>query len=173
MTWILTSTGKHFDLIDPQPDMIDVIDIASALANLCRFSGHCRFYYSVAQHSAMASQIVPPEFAMEALLHDASEAYLGDITRPLKQLLPDYRQIEHKVEGAIRHRFGLPDAQSYPVTMADRVMLATERRDLMVSDETDWPILAGITPLANRLIAVNSHRAKTLFMTRLIEVIQQ
>lgn len=173
MTWILTASGKHFDLIDPQPDMIDILDIASALANLCRFSGHCKIFYSVAQHSAIASQIVAPEYAIEALFHDASEAYLGDVTRPLKQLLPDYRRIEQRVEAVIRQRLGLPDTQSGAVTEADRIMLATERRDLMPDDQTDWPILAGITPLSNRLNAVNSYRAKAMFIERVVEVFQQ
>lgn len=173
MSWILTASGKHFDLIDPQPDMVEILDIASALSNICRFSGHCRLFYSVAQHSVIASQIVAPEFAAEALFHDASEAYLGDVTRPLKQLLPDYRQIEQRVEAVIRERFGLPAIQSDAVTEADRIMLATERRDLMPTDSTDWPILANIAPLDHRLMAVNSHRAKALFVTRLIEVYQQ
>lgn len=173
MTYLLTHTGKHLDLIDPQPDMIDILDIAHGLSNLCRFAGQCRYYYSVAQHSAMASQIVGKEHAWEALLHDASEAYLVDMPRPLKQLLPDYRNIEQRLESAIRQKFGLPATQSDAVTHADRVMLATERRDLMPPDETDWPILAGITPLASRLTAVNNHRAKMMFMQRLIEVIQQ
>lgn len=121
MTWLLTYSGREFDLIDPQPDMIDLIDIAHGLANECRFSGQCRFYYSVAQHSVLVSQNVPPEFAFEALMHDASEAYLKDIPRPLKQLLPDYRAIEQRVEAVIRYRFGLPDAQSYLNTQTGEI----------------------------------------------------
>jgi len=172
MNWTLTSTGQHFDLVDPQPDMINLLDIASGLSNECRFNGQCRYFYSVAQHCYQASLIVPPEFALEALLHDASEAYIKDIPRPLKALLPDYRRIEQRVEAAIRARFGLPDAQSYPVTEADRIMLATERRDLMPPDDTEWPILHRVTALDKRLTAVNNHRAKALFLTRIIEVFQ-
>lgn len=172
MSWILTHSGKHFDLIDPQPSMINVLDIAHALSNCCRYAGHCRYYYSVAQHSVLASQIVPPEFALEALLHDASEAYIGDVTRPLKHLLPDYRAIEHKVEAAIRSAFGLPEAQSYPVTIADRIMLATERRDLMPEDAAEWPVLQGVTPMSAPIRAVMNHHAKSLFMHRLLEVVQ-
>lgn len=172
MSWILTHSGKHFDLIDPQPDMIAVLDIAHALANCCRYAGHCRAYYSVAQHSVLTSEIVPAEFALEALLHDASEAYLGDVTRPLKHLLPDYRAIEWKVESVIRAAFGLPDAQSHPVTVADRILLATERRDLMPDDATEWPILHGVKPLDKPIRAVHNHHAKSLFMHRLLEVIQ-
>lgn len=173
MSWILTRTGKHFDLVDPQPDMINVLDIAHGLSNCCRFAGQSHLFYSVAQHSVLASEIVPEGFELEALLHDASEAYLGDVTRPLKQLLPDYREIERRVEDAIRAAFGLPSVQSEAVSHADRVMLATERRDLMPKDASEWPILHGITPLDNRIRAVNNNHAKSLFMHRLLEVFQQ
>lgn len=171
MSWILTHSGKHFDLIDPQPDMIDLLDIAHALANCCRYAGHSRAYYSVAQHSVLASQIVPTDFALEALLHDASEAYIGDVTRPLKHLLPDYRAIEQKIEAAIRSAFGLPENQSDEVTFADRVMLATERRDLMPADDTEWPVLYGVKPLDKSIRAVHNNQAKSLFMHRLLEVL--
>lgn len=173
MTWLLTYTGQRVDLVDPQPDMIDLIDIVIGLSRESRFAGQTKVFYSVAQHSTLASHIVPPEFAMEALLHDASEAYLKDIPRPLKQLLPDYRRIEHRLQDVIRARYGLPEAQSYPVTKADRIMLATERRDLMPDDASDWPILANVRPLDKRINAVGHHRAEALFMQRFLEVLQQ
>lgn len=172
MSWLLTHSGKHFDLIDPQPDMIDVVDIVKGLARESRFAGQTRYYYTVAQHSVMASQIVAPEFAMEALMHDASEAYIKDIPRPLKQLLPEYRMIEARVQGAICDRFGLPPIQSAAVTEADIIMLATERRDLMPEDATEWPILAGVRPLDKRLSAVNYNHAECMFMQRFLEVLQ-
>lgn len=173
MSWLLTHSGRQFDLIDPQPDMIDLVDIVKGLSREARFAGQSRYYYTVAQHSVMASRIVPPEFAFEALLHDASEAYIKDIPRPLKQLLPDYRAVEAKVDSAVRERFGLPARQSGAVSHADRVMLATERRDLMPADANDWPILNGIRPLDRRLTAVNCRSAEMMFMQRLLEVIQQ
>ena len=105
MTWILTNSGKHFDFADPQPDQIDILDIAQGLANECRYAGQCRVFYSVAQHSFLASQIVNPRLALEALLHDAAEAYCKDIPRPLKYMLPEYQAIEARVESAIRERF--------------------------------------------------------------------
>ncbi|MER2537667.1 MAG: hypothetical protein ABTQ26_00345 [Azonexus sp.] len=172
MTWLLTNSGKHFDLVDPQPDMINLLDIAHGLSNECRYAGQCKYFYSVAQHSVLTSQIVPPEFALEGLLHDAAEAYLKDIPRPLKQLLPDYRAIEHRVESVIRDHFGLPGAQSYLINEADRVLLATERRDLMPEDAIEWPVLYGITALDRQIRAVNNHRAKALFLSRLVEIIQ-
>lgn len=173
MTWLLTHSGKHLDLVDPQPAMIDILDIAKGLSREARFAGQTRAFYSVAQHSVLTSQVVPDEFALEALLHDASEAYIKDIPRPLKQLLPDYRQVEARVQGAIRARFGLPAEQSREVSTADVILLATERRDLMPDDATDWPVLHGIKPMDKRLQAVNPNHAETLFLHRFLEVLQQ
>lgn len=173
MTWLLTHSGRHIDLIDPQPDMIRIEDIIKGLSRESRFAGQTKYYYTVAQHSVVASKIVDPEFALEALLHDASEAYIKDIPRPLKHLLPDYCRIEDKLQAVIRARFGLPESQSDQVTSADRTMLATERRDLMPDDDADWPILAGVRPMDAKLIAINSNRAELLFYQRFMEIIQQ
>ena len=106
-------------------------------------------------------------------MHDASEAYLKDIPRPLKQLLPDYRRIEQRVEAAIRARFGLPAEQSPEVTEADRIILATERRDLMPADDTPWPILEGIIPLERRIIATHASRSQALFIKRWVELTRE
>lgn len=147
MTWILTRSGKHFDFVDPQPDQIDILDIAWGLSKECRFAGQCYGFYSVAQHSVLVSNIVPAELALEALLHDAAEAYCKDIPMPLKALLPDYKRIEQRVDRAIRATFGLPMECSPEVKRADLILLATERRDLMPPDPEPWAILQGITPL--------------------------
>lgn len=173
MSWLLTHSGLHFDLIDPQPDMIDVVDIIKGLSRESRFSGQTKIFYSVAQHCTLASEIVPEEFAFEALMHDASEAYIKDIPRPLKQILPDYRLVEARIEAVIRDRFGLPAAQSYPVTQADRIMLATERRDLMPKDDTEWSCLNNVQPMDKRIRAVNSNHAESMFMQRFFEVLLQ
>jgi hypothetical protein len=131
MTWILTHSGKHFDFADPQPDQIDLLDIAQGLANECRYAGQSRVFYSVAQHCVIASHIVSPDHAIEALLHDAAEAYCKDIPKPLKRLLPDYQAVEARVDAAIREKFRLPATQSGQVKRADLILLATERRDLI------------------------------------------
>ena len=170
MSWILTARGRHFDYLDPRLEDIDVLDIAQGLANECRFGGHTRAFYSVAQHAWLASQIVPPEHALEALLHDASEAYCKDIPLPLKLLLPDYRDIEARVEGAIRAAFGLPLTMSPAVKQADLILLATERRDLMPADDTPWAILDGIEPLPRKITAMQPSRAQVLFLKRYIEL---
>lgn len=170
MSWILTARGRHFDYLDPRLDDIDILDIAQGLANECRFGGHTRGFYSVAQHAWLASQIVPPEHALEALLHDASEAYCKDIPLPLKLLLPDYRDIEARVDGAIRAAFGLPLTMSPAVKQADRVLLATERRDLMPADETPWAILDGIEPLPRKITTMQPSRAQAVFLKRYVEL---
>lgn len=146
MTYIQTFSGQHFDLIDPQPETIRIEDIAHALSQINRFTGHTKRPYSVAQHSLQASYIVPEKFSLEALLHDAHEAYTGDVSSPLKSLLPDYRAFEDRIEAAVRRRFGLPAAMSPEVKRADLIMLATERRDVLKDDGTHWPILDGISP---------------------------
>ncbi|MDH1055274.1 phosphohydrolase [Aquipseudomonas alcaligenes] len=90
--WILTSTATPMDLLVPTPEMVDIKHLAQALGNVCRFNGHCKHHYSVAQHSILVSSIVEweggsPEEALQGLLHDAEEAYIADLTRPLKLLL--------------------------------------------------------------------------------------
>lgn len=173
MTWILTARGKHFDYLDPRPEDIDILDIAQGLANECRFGGHTRAFYSVAQHAWLASHIVPAEHALEALLHDASEAWCKDIPLPLKLLLPDYRDIEARVDHMVRAVFGLPLAMSPAVKQADLILLATERRDLMPADDTPWPILDGIDPLPRKITAMQPSRAQAQFLKRYIELTTQ
>lgn len=170
MTWILTSTGKHFDYLNPDPEQIFALDISLALSRECRFNGHTSAFYSVAQHSVLVSRIVPPEQALEALLHDATEAYCKDIPAPLKQLLPDYKAIEHRVDQAVRARFGLPQAAHPAVKGADLVLLATERRDLMPADDCPWPCLEGIEPLPARIQPLSALAARAMFEARWLEI---
>ena len=151
MSWITTHTGQQFDLLQPRASKVNPLDIAHSLANLCRFNGHSDRFYSVAQHSCMVADLVPEEHRLTALLHDATEAYIGDITRPLKALLPNARQIETHIWHAICARFGLNPTLPACVHDADMIALATERRDLMPPDDTPWPCLAGTQPLTQRV----------------------
>ena len=169
-SWILTRSGRHPDFLDPRPGEIEIFDIAVALSRECRFSGQTRRAYSVAQHSVLASRIVPDGFAREALLHDATEAYLRDLSRPLKHLLPEYLRLERRLDRVIRQKFGLPVEKSDPVDLADRILLATEKRDLMPPDPEDWAILAGIRPLPGRIVPWPEVRARTLFLRRFAEL---
>src|SRR5262245_8676820 len=103
---IMLASGRLFDFLDPHGSNFDINDIAHGLAHICRYAGQCRRFYSVAEHSVLVSDTVE-QFAYEALLHDAAEAFIGDLTRPFKQLLPEYRRIEPSVEDAIIERFGM------------------------------------------------------------------
>ena len=173
MPFIKTFTGQHIDYRNVRAEQIDIEDIATALSNICRFCGHVPEFYSVAQHSVLCSLIVPDEFAFEALMHDATEAYVQDIPAPLKRLLPDYRQIEDLVDAVIRQKFELPETMSTPVKYADLIMLATERRDLDLDDGTVWPVLEGIPP-SDMVISspLKPGQAYQLFMNRFNELME-
>lgn len=146
MSIILTYTGRHIDLLSPNPAEFNLVDIAHALSQINRFTGHTAYPYSVAQHSVLCARLVPQEHQLEALFHDAHEAYTGDVTSPLKALLPDYRELEDRMECAMRGALHLPAVKSAIVKHADLVMLATERRDLMPQDSSPWNCLVGIEP---------------------------
>lgn len=143
-TFIQTLSGGHFDYLSATEDDIHIEDIAAALSNICRFCGHVPKFYSVAQHSVCCSYLVPSEYALEALLHDASEAYCTDIPSPLKALLPEYRDIENRVDSLVRSKFGLPLKHSPEVKTADLQMLAIERRDIVGKSTVEWDCLKGV-----------------------------
>ncbi|WP_434573067.1 phosphohydrolase [Pseudomonas sp. Z3-8] len=169
MNWILTHTGKRFDLFEPDVDMIDPRDIAHSLAHLCRFNGHTREFYSVAQHSCLVADLVPTEHKLAALLHDATEAYLGDMTRPLKEWMPYYRGFEDVVWGRVCERFGLEIDLPASVRQADLIALATERRDLMPPDPATWDRLVGIEPAPERIRPWSPTEARLTYHQRLMD----
>lgn len=149
---ITTFRGQHVNILYPHPESFTISDIAHALSLLCRFTGHVQHFYSVAQHSIAVSHLVPEELALTGLLHDASEAFLGDVSSPLKRLLPDYKQLEAGMEQVIAVKFGttypMPDA----VKQADLIMLATERRDLLApDDDAVWEIIQDIKPREEKI----------------------
>jgi len=143
--YMLTASGKHFDLLDPKPEQVDHRDIFAAISKLCRFTGHCNESYTVGQHSLLVMSLVPSEFRFEALMHDAAEAYTGDIGTPMKIALgPAFREIEHRIETVVREKYGLPVKLSPEVKHADVVALGLEKRWLMPEDHEPWPVLDGI-----------------------------
>lgn len=162
--------GHYFNLLDPWNSEFEIQDVAHGLAHLCRFTGHTRTFYSVAQHSVMVSLILPSELAMAGLFHDAQEAFIGDMSTPLKNLLPGYREIEREVERAVHARFGLPERLPPEVKQADLIMLATEKRDLMPACDMAWHLLEGITPLPARIEPLGPDAARALFMRRYTEI---
>lgn len=163
---ILTFSGRYFDLFNPAGNEVRLEDIAQGLANTCRFAGQCCAFYSVAQHSVMASYLVPPEDKFAALMHDAAEAYLGDVTRPLKQMLPDYLAIEARVEAYVFEQLGLSLPLPPSVKRADLVMLATEQRDLMPDHDDEWALIAEVEPLWERILPLPPSTARGMFIER-------
>jgi len=135
--WITTYTGKKFHYLNPLVDEITIIDIAHALALTCRFGGHCSEYYSVAEHSIRVADIVPEKYRLHALLHDAGEAYIPDIPRPIKYDYPEIKDLEEKLFMQIFVVLGNSQYNATEIKYADSVLLATEARDLMITME-DW-----------------------------------
>jgi 5'-deoxynucleotidase YfbR-like HD superfamily hydrolase len=172
MTWIQTYTCHRFDLANPRAEDVDILDIAHALSLQCRFNGHCRRFYSVAQHSVLVSRLVPKEHAFPALMHDSPEAYVSDVPSPLKRapFMADYGQCEHGVMGAIAERFGFSVPLDESVKTADLLALATEARDLMgVCDPKErWGLPC--YPHYEYIHPLTPEQAEAAFLERFIEL---
>lgn len=123
-----TISGAFVDPLAPDPDLIHVEDIAHALSHQCRFGGHAPHFYSVAQHSVEVAHLVPEALRLQALMHDASEAYLVDVPRPVKARLPGYLAIEEHLMHVVAARFGFAWPLSEVVRLADDAQLAWEWR---------------------------------------------
>lgn len=171
---IQLQSGAYFDFREPRFWQITIEDIAHALSNICRFTGHVREFYSVAQHSVLVSNIVPAKHALAGLLHDATEAYIGDMSSPLKTLNPAYKEIEHRIWAQIAMRFKLPWTLPAAIKEADNIALVTERRDLMPNsvkhDPTAWAWTVDIPLLDYRIHPVSPSEAKAQFLKRFKEI---
>lgn len=149
-------TGSGFlHILDPRPEEIHLADIARGLSRIARFNGHTTVFYSVAQHSILCEWIARDrglgvELQRLALMHDATEAYIGDLIRPVKQALPRYQEIEAGIWRAIAARFRLPAEIPAEIKAIDNAALATEKRDLCPGSPS-WPGLPA--PLFRRVSA--------------------
>lgn len=165
--WIQTYTGRAFYPMDARPEDIDPADIAHALSMLCRYGGHTRKFYSVAEHCVLMSRAVAPEHALWALLHDATEAYLIDLPSPIKRTLPDYAEAEGKLMLAIAERFGLDPVEPHEVKQADRSILADECLELMHHvPESLW----FVETLRVQIIGWTPPVAEAIYLARLEEL---
>ncbi|MBN1945286.1 MAG: hypothetical protein JW797_06385 [Bradymonadales bacterium] len=168
MAWIQTYTGKQFYPLDPRPSDIDLVDIAHSLSLQCRFSGHCLQFYSVAEHSVRVSAILPANLALWGLLHDAAEAYLTDLPRPVKGRFPEFRVIEDRLLEVIARHYDLVWPMPAEVALADSRLLATEARDLMAVSPEPWGL--GVEPLEGQIQPWLPDRAETAFLARFREI---
>lgn len=166
---IMLHSGAELDFLNPSASQFTIEDIAHGLSMLCRYAGQCREFYSVAEHCLLVSDVVP-EHAYAALMHDAAEAFVGDITRPLKQMLPQFKRVEHLVEEAIATRFGVPRPMPGEVKQADLAVLAAEQEQLMPAGTNDWAAAAGIKPAPIRVRSLSPHDAKQAFLARFAEL---
>lgn len=173
-SWIQTYTGRCFYSLDPRPEDVDILDIGHALSMQCRFSGHTVRHYSVAQHSYILSYHVPERDALWGLLHDASEAYLVDLPKPIKAnsaLGAYYKEIENKIMAAVCERFGLPLEEPASVKEADGRMLTTEKRDLMIRT-VDWKAWEHLgEPFDHKISPLPQHIVEHDFLSRFLELI--
>lgn len=156
--------------LDPRPEEICIEDIAHALSNLCRFTGHTRTFYSVAEHSVRVSWACDLNSALWGLLHDASEAYLCDISSPMKRS-SDFGQLylraEVKLMAAICQKYNLAESCPAVVKICDARMLVTERRDLMGECDREWRAIdTAVKPYGGRIIPVSPETAEREFLTR-------
>jgi hypothetical protein len=137
--WCQTASGAQFWPLDPRPEEVSLTDIATALSNLCRFGGQLDNFYSVAQHSVLVCLSLPQHLRAQGLLHDAAEAYLVDVPRPIKRYLVNYGVFEARIAACIGDRFGVELCELDPlVELADNRALATEKRDLLVNGLAPW-----------------------------------
>ncbi len=139
--WMQTFTGRQFWVLDPRPEEICIEDIAHALSMQCRYGGHTTQFYSVAEHSWRVSSMCSAEDAMWGLMHDAAEAYLVDLPRPIKsgsELGSEYQRIERELQRVICERFGMSEREPPSVKVWDDYLLHWEGRDLMSPHPVPW-----------------------------------
>lgn len=176
LDFIETFSGKSVYFMEPDPEDFDIIDIAHALSNTCRWTGHCRFFMSVAEHSIAVSYLCDEPLA--GLLHDASEAYLTDVAKPIKPFLENYMAIEDKIMRALAIKFGFNYPLSVSVKAADNQQLSTEAYYLVPSRGDPWSwdrwSVNGKRPLVNegiKPVGFTPGEAEFRFLRRYHEIL--
>jgi hypothetical protein len=168
--WMQIYSGEPFWPLESKPEHIDINDIAHALGMVCRYAGHCLRFYSVAEHSWHLSHTVDPEHALWALLHDASEAYIGDVVRPLKHQLPSYMEAEERLTDAIAIKFGLEGPMPDQVKEHDTRIVVDEREQIMAPSRLPWSALEGYTPLGVTIQGWDPYKANRMFLDRFYQL---
>ena len=168
---IQTISGLFVNFLDPKPETITIFDIAWHLAGINRFTGASKVLHNVAHHSVIISDWVAPQFALHGLLHDAHEAYVGDMSSPLKQLLPEYRVIADRMQRVIWEKFGMEPRDPEIVKYCDKVELVTEKRDIMTATDTDhWSGFDHIPPDPGKLVPWKPSKSRAEFLKRFVRL---
>ncbi len=166
-TWVVTYTGKKVDLLNLKPEDVSLIEVAHALSQKCRFSGHTDQFYSVAQHSVLLSWKVDVQYAMYALLHDVGETYLPDIPTPIKSRITGFRAIEERNFETIVSVLAPDMKRSGLVRIADQRMCLTEARDLISNaDITEWELYQEYKPYETTITPWDALSAEAFFLNR-------
>lgn len=174
--FIETYSGKKVFVLNPTVDSIGILDIAHALSNICRYTGHSKKFYSVAEHSVHVANLcgVNP---LWGLLHDASEAYLMDIASPIKPHLANYKQLESNLMKVVCKRFNLQEEMPQDVKDADLIMLYLEAKKLMKSRGRNWSCFRNLTivdsnyeEVEKEIIGWHPEQAKQKFIERFLEL---
>lgn len=173
--WLQVFSGGAVWPLDPRADEIKIEDIAHALSLSCRFGGHSRFHYSIGQHSLLVAKHCDEADALWGLLHDAGEAFVSDVLRPIKRLpiMAPYRELENRVQAVICQKWGLPIEMPASVARADLVVLATEARDVMGGQTGgDWDLPYDALP-DEHIAPMRPERVEELFLSRFEKVLQE
>ena len=141
--WIQTFSGKKLDPLNPQPQSLDIESIVHALTNVCRWGGHCKIHWSVAQHSILVSDILrhqghSEEIQFWGLMHDAAEAYLGDVCRPVKKRIGFEKYESPLLKVILRHVANLSGEIPEVVHQADNIALVSEANLLFDAPVDKW-----------------------------------
>ena len=172
MPWLQTYTGKKLSLFNPDESQISMVDISTHLSRLVRFNGATRSEgYTVAQHCVHVCDSLPEEYKLEGLLHDAVEAYTGDIPGPIKNYLgEDFKAIETRLDKLVRGIYNLPPQMSWRVKEEDLNWLWTEKEYLMAFEPEPWPI-PKLEPYTLGCFPVwDSSKAKEEFLHRVLKL---
>lgn len=157
--YIETYSGRRFYFLEPEADSIDITDIAHSLSLQCRYTGHCRNFYSVAEHSILVSNLLPVRLKLAGLLHDASEAYLTDVASPIKPHLSEYTTIEDNIHEKVFEKYGvdLNLNDRHFLKQADLLALQIEAYYLVKSRGKGWMVNDMLPPLD-----LNTHTDRTI-----------